>query len=210
MTGRNIMKYMIKNEDGQIEIQIIRSKRKTLGLEVRYDGSVTARVPMRASRKIIENFIQEHEGWIIRKRQEWSLAGNAKENSKDRQRGLNVVDPSKVLSAVETGEGKAKIRHQIEEKVFYYAKLMGVTYNRITMRNQKTRWGSCSSQGNLNFNNRLLFVPEELVDYVVVHELAHRKEMNHSRAFWNVVEEYLPDYKERRAKLREYHIDTSR
>ena len=204
------MKYMMKNEDGQIEIQIIRSKRKTLGLEVRYDGSVTARVPMRASRKIIENFIQEHEGWIIRKRQEWSLAGNAKVNSKDRQRGLNVVDPSKVLPVVETGEGKAKIRHQIEEKVFYYAKFMGVTYNRITMRNQKTRWGSCSSQGNLNFNNRLLFVPEELVDYVVVHELAHRKEMNHSRAFWNVVEEYLPDYKERRAKLREYHIDTSR
>lgn len=204
------MKYVIENEDEQIEIQIIRSKRKTLGLEVRYDGSVTARVPMRASRKIIENFIQEHEGWIIRKRQEWSLAGTSKENNKDRQKGLNAVDPSKVLPAVETREGKAKIRHQIEEKVFYYAKLMGVTYNRITMRNQKTRWGSCSSQGNLNFNNRLLFVPEELVDYVVVHELAHRKEMNHSRAFWNVVGTYLPDYKERRAKLREYHIDSSR
>ena len=74
------------------------------------------------------------------------------------------------------------------------------------MRNQKTRWGSCSSQGNLNFNNRLLLVPEELVDYVVVHELAHRKEMNHPNAFWNVVEKYMPDYKERRKKLREYHI----
>ena len=83
---------------------------------------------------------------------------------------------------------------------------MGVTYGRISMRNQKTRWGSCSSNGNLNFNNRLLFVPKELVDYVVVHELAHRKEMNHSNAFWNVVEKYMPDYKERRKKLREYHI----
>ena len=76
-----------------------------------------------------------------------------------------------------------------------------------SMRNQKTRWGSCSSNGNLNFNNRLLFVPEELVDYVVVHELAHRKEMNHSNAFWNVVEKYMPDYKECRKKLREYHIE---
>ena len=84
---------------------------------------------------------------------------------------------------------------------------MGVIYGRISMRNQKTRWGSCSSNGNLNFNNRLLFVPEELVDYVVVHELAHRKEMNHSNAFWNVVEKYMPDYKERRKKLREYHIE---
>ena len=84
---------------------------------------------------------------------------------------------------------------------------MGVTYGRISMRNQKTRWGSCSSNGNLNFNNRLLFVPKELVDYVVVHELVHRKEMNHSNAFWNVVEKYMPDYKERRKKLREYHIE---
>ena len=95
----------------------------------------------------------------------------------------------------------------IERQVEYYAKIMGVTYGRISMRNQKTRWGSCSSNGNLNFNNRLLFVPKELVDYVVVHELAHRKEMNHSNAFWNVVEKYMPDYKERRKKLREYHIE---
>lgn len=187
------MKYVIENEDEKIEIQIIRSKRKTLGLEVKYDGTVTARVPMRASKRIIEKFIQEQEEWITRK-----------------QRGSYAVDPKKVLPAVETREGKEKIKHLIEERVSYYAQLMGVTYNRITMRNQKTRWGSCSSQGNLNFNNRLLFVPEELLDYVVVHELAHRKEMNHSRAFWNVVGTYLPDYKERRAKLREYHIDADR
>lgn len=203
------MKYVIENEDEKIEIQIIRSKRKTLGLEVKYDGTVTARVPMRASKRLIEKFIQEHEGWITRKRQEWSLAGSRKKNMENGQRG-SAVDLEKVLPAVKTREGKAKIKHLIEEKVCYYAKLMGVTYNRITMRNQKTRWGSCSSQGNLNFNNRLLFVPEELVDYVVVHELAHRKEMNHSRAFWNVVETYLPDYKERRAKLKEYHIDADR
>ena len=92
----------------------------------------------------------------------------------------------------------------IPGRVKYYAYIIGVTYGKITIRNQKTRWGSCSSNGNLNFNNRLLFVPKELVDYVVVHELAHRKEMNHSNAFWNVVEKYMPDYKERRQWLKEH------
>ena len=206
------MKYILQTDNETIEIPIIRSKRKTLGLEVKYDGTVNARVPMRAPREIIERFIREHEAWIIRKRQEWSLAGNnqddvAGEFGERKKRGANAVDPSKILPPVETKEGKAKIRQYIERQVEYYAKVMGITYGRISMRNQKTRWGSCSSQGNLNFNNRLLFVPEELVDYVVVHELAHRKEMNHSKAFWNVVEKYMPDYKERRKKLREYHIE---
>lgn len=187
------MKYILQTDNEIIEIPIIRSKRKTLGLEVKYDGTVNARVPMRAPREIIERFIREHEAWIIRKRQEWSLAGN----NRDDMLGLPPI---------ETKEGKAKIRQYIERQVEYYAKIMGITYGRISMRNQKTRWGSCSSNGNLNFNNRLLFVPKELVDYVVVHELAHRKEMNHSNAFWNVVEKYMPDYKERRKKLREYHI----
>ena len=190
----NNMKYILQTDNETIEIPIIRSKRKTLGLEVKYDGTVNARVPMRAPREIIERFIREHEAWIIRKRQEWSRAGNNR-------------DDMSGLPPIETKEGKAKIRQYIEGQVEYCAKIMGVTYGRISMRNQKTRWGSCSSNGNLNFNNRLLFVPKELVDYVVVHELAHRKEMNHSNAFWNVVEKYMPDYKERRKKLREYHIE---
>ena len=81
---------------------------------------------------------------------------------------------------------------------------MGVTYGRISIREQKTRWGSCSSAGNLNFNWRLIFAPEEVLDYVVVHELAHRKEMNHSKAFYAVVESVLPDYKSSRRWLREH------
>ena len=190
----NNMKYILQTDNETIEIPIIRSKRKTLGLEVKYDGTVNARVPMRAPREIIERFIREHEAWIIRKRQEWSLSGNNR-------------DDMSGLPPIETKEGKAKIRQYIEGQVEYYAKIMGIIYGRISMRNQKTRWGSCSSNGNLNFNNRLLFVPKELVDYVVVHELAHRKEMNHSNAFWNVVEKYMPDYKERRKKLREYNIE---
>ena len=83
----------------------------------------------------------------------------------------------------------------IPERVEYFSKLMGVTYGRITIRNQKTRWGSCSSKGNLNFNCLLMMTPPEVIDYVVVHELCHRKEMNHSKQFWSEVEKVLPDYK---------------
>jgi len=81
-------------------------------------------------------------------------------------------------------------------RVEYFANIMGVTYGNITIRNQKTRWGSCSSKGNLNFNCLLMLAPSEILDYVVVHELCHRKQMNHSKAFWLEVEKVLPDYKE--------------
>ena len=79
-------------------------------------------------------------------------------------------------------------------------------YGRITIREQKTRWGSCSSKGNLNFNWKLVLLAPELLDYVVVHELAHRREMNHSKNFWKIVEAELPDYRERRARLKECRI----
>ena len=84
----------------------------------------------------------------------------------------------------------------IPTRVEYFANIMGVTYGNITIRNQKTRWGSCSSKGNLNFNCLLMLAPSEILDYVVVHELCHRKQMNHSKAFWLEVEKVLPDYKE--------------
>ena len=77
----------------------------------------------------------------------------------------------------------------------HFAKVVGVTYGHITIRNQRTRWGSCSSKGNLNFNCLLMLAPQEVIDYVVVHELCHRKEMNHSKAFWAEVERVLPEYK---------------
>ena len=119
----------------------------------------------------------------------------------------NDVEPDViVLPGVESGRDKRQIRRLIEQRVFYYSGLMGISYGRIFMRNQKTRWGSCSSDGNLNFNCRLLYVPLELLDYVVVHELAHRRHMNHSAEFWSEVERYMPDYRERREKLKQYRV----
>ena len=95
---------------------------------------------------------------------------------------------------------------RFQQKTAFWAARMKVTYGRITIRDQKTRWGSCSSEGNLNFNCRLLFVPDRIVDYVVIHELAHRRFMNHSKAFWKEVEKYMPDYKERKKLLSRFAI----
>lgn len=93
---------------------------------------------------------------------------------------------------------------QLENRCAYFAKRMAVDYNRIAVRAAKTRWGSCSAQGNLNFHWKLVLMPPEILDYVVVHELAHRKEMNHSQRFWAEVERILPDYKARRKWLKEF------
>lgn len=95
-------------------------------------------------------------------------------------------------------------RQKFPVRTKYWAKIIGVDYGRITIRGQKTRWGSCSGKGNLNFNWKLLMLPEELMDYVIVHELAHRIEMNHSYRFWEIVETILPDYKGLRRKLKDY------
>jgi predicted metal-dependent hydrolase len=87
--------------------------------------------------------------------------------------------------------------------VAFYAPRIGVTYGGITIRNQRTRWGSCSGKGNLNFNCMLMLAPPRVIEYVIVHELCHRKHMDHSPAFWALVERHLPDWQERRGWLKQ-------
>ena len=152
-----------------IEYELIRSNRKTLTIQVKPDGSVIVRAPVRLAKYRIAKFVKDYETWIT-----------------DEERQEGILQAKKIFP----------------ERTVYFAERMGVTYNRITIREQKTRWGSCSSAGNLNFNWKLVLMPSELLDYVVVHELAHRKEMNHSPRFWAVVEKELPDYRERREKLK--------
>lgn len=167
-----------------MDVTVIRSKRKTVAIRVNADLSVTLRVPRFITKKEIEKILEEKEGWI-RKHQEEII------RRKEEYVAMNVPK----LTPSEIRELADKALKYIPDRVAYFAPIVGVNYGRITIRNQKTRWGSCSSKGNLNFNCLLMLAPPEVIDYVVVHELCHRKQMNHSAAFWNEVAKVLPDYK---------------
>lgn len=97
---------------------------------------------------------------------------------------------------------KETARRIISERLSYWSECTGYVYQRVAIRNQKSRWGSCTEGGNLNFSYKLMFLPPELMDYIIVHELCHTEELNHSRAFWHLVASVLPDYRERQKALR--------
>lgn len=175
-----------------IQVQVIRSGRKTAAIEVRPDGSVTARIPNRMTDAQLEDFLAKHRDWVVRKiRLMEQKQSTAKETGAP---GWQDLTPEEIQCI------KAKFLQRVEA----YSRRMNVTFGRITIRDQKTRWGSCSAKGNLNFNYRLYYLSEELLDYVVVHELAHRRHMDHSGAFWEEVGRYCPDYQVCRKKLRNY------
>lgn len=175
-----------------MKVTVIRSNRKTVAIQVNSDLSVTVRAPRSVSEKDIEEILKKKEAWIskhIEKIKETKERFEAEPTEKlTREKVIALADEALKV---------------IPERVEYFAKVIGVTYGKITVRNQKTRWGSCSSKGNLNFNCLLMLAPPEVLDYVVVHELCHRKQMNHSKAFWLEVEKVLPDYKEVRKWLKE-------
>ena len=187
-----INEYTLKQNNKSITVKIVRSNRKTLGLQVKGSGEVIARMPERLPDREIVRFLARHENWIFRKA--------ASQKPRTDNRPGTGAKPYSDLTAAE----RRLIQKKFEEKAAFYAKKMGVTFERITIKNQKTRWGSCSAKGNLNFNYQLYYLPEELMDYVVIHELAHRKHMDHSREFWAFVGKYCPDYRERRKKLKGY------
>ena len=175
----------------EIEVEIIRSKRRSMAIQIRTDGSVVVRVPMHASDRAIKRFVSAHARWIADNR------GQMFERRKKLADNPYDIPAWESLSVADKKIAKQKIMEHVD----YYARRMEIDYGSISMRNQKSRWGSCSSKGNLNFNYRLAYLPEELLDYVVVHELAHRRHMDHSAAFWEEVETYYPAYKKCRQML---------
>jgi len=161
----------------QLTYRVIRSDRRTVSIKIEGDG-VVVRAPKYASDRQIREIVESKAAWIAEQ-----LAKREQEKKLPR-----LTDADIQLLADQALE-------DIPARVKRFAPLVGVTYGNITIRNQRSRWGSCSSQGNLNFNCLLMLTPPAVRDYVVVHELCHRKEMNHSAAFWAQVARVMPDYK---------------
>ena len=164
-----------------MEYRLIRSDRRTLAAEIR-DGALIVRAPRQTGEKEIEAFLQARRHWI-----ETHL-------EQSRERMLMAAETPRLTDAQirELAERAARV---IPQRVALYAGLIGVSYGRITIRRQRTKWGSCSSKGNLNFNCLLMLAPPEVLDSVVVHELCHRLEMNHSDRFYAHVLRVYPEYR---------------
>jgi len=170
-------------------MEIKRSGRKTLSIEVTKDARIIVRAPYSLPLSEIEKLVEKKSDWIEKHIK----------NLQEKQR----KPPVQKLNTEQIKALADQALQVIPKRTEYFAKKLHVTYNQITIRNQKTRWGSCSGKGNLNFNCLLMLAPPEVLDYVVVHELCHRKEMNHSDRFWKEVESILPDYKIQKEWLRE-------
>ena len=163
-----------------IPVNVIKSNRKTISIQLK-STEIIMRVPNRFGQKEIMALLNEKSAWIDKHQK--LIA--------EREKKLGELPK---FTAEEIQALADKALKLIPEKVRHYAPIVGVDYGRITIRNQKTRWGSCSSKGNLNFNCLLMLTPDEVIDSVVVHELCHRKHMDHSKAFYAEVERVYPDY----------------
>lgn len=168
-----------------MDYKLIRSKRKTIELSISDDFLPLVKAPLKMSTEDIEKFVLKHEKWIenqiIKKREH---------------------DKKFALSSEEETMLKEKALPYLKERTEYFAKLMGLKYNRIKITSAKKRFGSCSGNNSICYSWRLMQYPPEAIDYVVVHELAHTVHKNHGKDFYKLIEKYLPDYKKREKLLK--------
>ena len=169
-----------------MDYEIIRSRRQTLALQVRRDGALVVRAPLRLPQAQIEAFVEGHRAWAERARQRLLRRGAAYPPPTEQEQALL----------------RARARTELAQKVAYYGAQMGLTPSGVRITSARTRFGSCSGKNSLCFSWRLMQYPEAAIDYVVVHELAHIRHHNHSPAFYALVERYMPDWRERMALLR--------
>lgn len=214
--------------------RLIRSKRRTIALIVERDGSLTVRAPLRMTAQLIKEFVEKHAKWVEKKQAEvQSLvpvqprryqAGERflylgqiypLEIVRDAKQKL-VLNGSFQLAEQEQPNAQFIFRNWyrkqaakiIGERVAHFANHFGLHIERVRITSARTRWGSCSAKGTLSFSWRLLMTSPDVIDYVVVHELAHTVHHNHSKRFWKLVEKWMPDYHERRKQLRHYTHET--
>ncbi len=169
-----------------MDYKIIRSNRKTLALEVTLKGEVLVRAPHLVTDKTIAEFVSSHENWILKtlKKQE-------------NRRELNPEPDTEEIKIL-----KAKAREILPERVNFWSEKTGLKCTGITITSAKTRYGSCSGKNSISFSYLLMRHSMEIIDYVVLHELAHTKHHNHGKQFWNLIKKYMPDFEVRRDLLK--------
>lgn len=176
----------------RIRYTVKRSKKaRRMRLAVYCDGSIVVTAPVNVQETIIQKIVREKSQWLLSK-----IAFFAQ--FKDQ--------PVARYSYEDYLKHKDKAYRLVVDRINFFNKKYKFHYNKINIKNQKTRWGSCSKKGNLNFNYKIAFLPQQLSDYIIVHELCHLKEFNHSRKFWNLVGRSFSEYKDVKKELRKYSV----
>ena len=177
---------MIKMKIGEYNVEVRRSKRKSAAIKITADMQIVVFVPLYVSDNEIERMVISKSKWI----------------DEHMLKVQSTIDERSKLEKITFEQIKELADQAVEyipKRVKYYAEKENFVYNKITIKNLVSRWGSCSTKGNLNFNCLLMLTPDYVIDYIVVHELCHLREMNHSEKFWTEVEKIMPDYQ--RAEL---------
>lgn len=182
------MTHTVTLDDRDVAYEIKRfARQRRINIHVR-GGALLVTAPPRVTERGIEQAIERNKQWILTHTKEKKLLKNV------------TIEPSTVRYA------KKALHQYVSEALMRYNSYYGFTYGRISIRSQKSRWGSCSSSGNISFNIELWCLAPDIRDYVIVHELCHIRELNHSTAFWDLVGQTIPDYKERRRTLKQYAL----
>jgi len=183
---------MPKTENVEFKYQIVKHRRaKRVRITVKSGGEVVVTVPWWTPKLAGERFLKQNWEWVTKKAAQ-----------------MNKINPTKTVrhTKKQIAIFRLQARNIVEQRLEFFNRYYNFDFNKITIRNQKTRWGSCSSDRNLNFNYRIVTLPQNLADYLVVHELCHLKEMNHSSRFWELVGKTIPDYKKLRKQLRAHDL----
>lgn len=184
---------------------------KRLRLAIRADGSILVTAPTALRQNVVEKFILQKTEWILGKLDYFCKLSRNFENSRD---PLTRSFKPKESNSQTAAQSKAQyLKHKqvaqklAEAKVTQFNQVYKFEYNKISIKNQKTRWGSCSKKGNLNFNYKIALLTERQAEYIVVHEICHLGEFNHSAKFWNLVARTIPEYLEIRRQIRHRSVE---
>lgn len=193
----NTIRIQYQSKLYELPYTLVRSSRKSCAISIDPEGQITVRVPLRISQKEIEHLLVEKRIWIITKYLDI-------EKHRQNRPVSNLTEVQRI--ALEK-RYIAAAKEYFPKRAAYFVQFTGGSYNRISIRDQKTRWGSCSARGTLSFNWRLMLAPPTIADYVIVHELCHLTYMNHSADFWRKVESVYPDYRTARKWLKDHGND---